>query len=497
MTGFVLGLDLGTSSAKVSALDPDGRLLGQESEPYPTHIPQPGWAEQDPDDWLPAIAAATRRLLAKTGLRSEDALALAISTAAHIGVLLDKASRPLRRALLWSDQRSLNEAAELGAAHGEEIFAIGRNWPTTTWTLPHLAWIARNDPDARARCTRILLSKDHLTLLLTGEAVTDPATAVSALLYDPDRAAWSDRLCGLAGIAPAMLPEVRPVCAEIGPLTAGAAEMLGLTTRTRVFNGTLDSTAETFAAGVLDDTACVLRLASAGGLHVVSRGARPDPKLISYPYPIEPYWLSQAGTNTCATAVSWAARLLAGGDEVDFGHWDELAATAPVGADGLLFHPYLAGERCPYWDPRLRASFTGLSLGHDRSHMARAVYEGTALSLRDAASSFGGREDAIRTLRLVGGGTKSRLWCEIVAAIFDRPAEPVMEADSSIGAAMLALVGLGASPGEVAARRARYRQGGPAIEPTPQMRDLYAAAFERYKAAQPHLAAMTASPNPA
>lgn len=494
MAGFVLGLDLGTSSAKVSALAPDGRLLGQESEPYPTHVPQPGRAEQDPGDWLPAIAAATRRLLAGAGLRGGDALALAISSAAHIGILLDGAGRPLRRALLWSDQRSAEEAAELGAAHGAEIFAIGRNWPTTTWTLPHLAWIARHDPGARARCVRILLSKDHLTLLLTGEAVTDPATAVSALLYDPERAAWSERLCGLAGIAPALLPQVRPVGAEIGPLTAGAAEALGLTTRVRVFNGTLDSTAETFAAGVLDDTACVLRLASAGGLHLVSRGARPDPKLISYPYPIEPYWLSQAGTNTCATAVSWAARLLAGGEEVDFGHWDDLAAGAPAGADGLLFHPYLAGERCPYWDPRLRASFTGLSLGHGRSHMARAVYEGTAFSLRDAASAFGGRERAVRTLRLVGGGTRSRLWCEIVAAVFDRPAEPVTEANSSIGAAMLALLGLGASADEVAAARARHRQGGPAIEATAETRDLYAAAFERYRAAQPHLAAMTAGP---
>lgn len=487
MTAFALGLDLGTSSAKVSALDLEGRFLGQASADYRTHVPHAGWSEQNADDWLPAIARATRRLLTEASLRGQDAVALAISTAAHIGVLLDEGFRPLRPALLWSDQRSAREAAALGEQHGEEILRRGLNWPTTTWTLPHLAWIRKNDPDTWAKTRHVLLSKDYLTFQLTGQRVTDPATAVSALLYDPGEENWSDWLCELGGITPDMLPDVRPIGAEIGPLSPITAEMLGLSRRTRVFNGTLDSTAETFSAGVIDDTACVLRLASAGGLHLLSRGPRPEARLLSYPFPVEPFWLSQAGTNSCATAVSWAASLFGQGGEVDFTRWDKRAAYAPAGADGVLFHPYLAGERCPYWDPALRASFTGLALGHGASHFARAVYEGTAFSLRDAAGVFGERAAALRELRLVGGGARSPLWCAIVSAVFDRPAVPVAEADSSVGAAMIAL---GEDFTRVAAMRDAQRGASKPVLPNPAWRDAYASAFERYLRVQRQISAI-------
>jgi xylulokinase len=487
--GVVLGFDVGTSSGKVCALDDAGRVLGIESEGYPTRVPRPAWAEQDPTSWLPALALACRRLLSRLGLDPSRVRGLAVTSAAHVGVLLDAAGEPVRPAILWHDQRSQAEAREIGDAAGDEVFSIGNNWPTPTWTLSHLAWIRRHDPRSLDRTRHLLLSKDHLAFLLTGERATDPAAAVSALLLDVATGRWSERLCAFAGLSVAQLPPVLPIAAEIGRLLPEPASLLGLHAGTRVFNGTMDSTAETFSAGVRREGECVIRLASAGGIHGISSPARVHPKLISYPYPIAPYWLSQAGTNTCATAVAWACSLMTGdGEAPDFAQWSALAEASPPGSNGVLFHPYLSGERCPYWDGDLRASFVGLGLNHGRADLARSVYEGTSFALRDALSVLQERGFALSGVRLVGGGAKSRVWSEIVASVLDCPVRAEPLADSSAGAALLALVGLGVfdDPSSVPAI-------GPDDEaalhvPDPGARALYDDAFARYKDIQRRLA---------
>jgi xylulokinase len=481
-------MDVGTSSAKVCALDANGRVLGLECEGYPTHTPQPAWAEQDPCVWLPALGRACGRLIARLGARPEQVQALAITSAAHIGVLLDDADQPIRPAILWHDQRSQADARSLAEEAGAEIFATGNNWPTATWTLSHLAWIRRHDPEAWNRTRHILLSKDYVAFQMTGRMASDPAAAVSALLLDAGTGAWSDRLCALVGISRSMLPELLPIAGEIGPLLSAPAAVLGLAAGTRVFNGTMDSTAETFSAGVRREGECVIRLASAGGIHGISSPPRCHPKLISYPYPVAPFWLSQAGTNTCASAVSWACSLFAGdADNPDYAAWSALAETAPAGSNDLFFHPYLAGERCPYWDGDLRASFVGLGLHHRRSDIARAVYEGTTFALRDALGVLREQGFVLNSVRLVGGGAKSRAWSQIVASVFDCPVQAAPLADSSTGAALFALIGLGvyATPSCV-----------PALEPTADMpryvphaghRALYDDAFERYRTIQKHM----------
>jgi len=477
-------MDVGTSSAKVCAVDSDGRALGLESEGYPTIVPHPAWAEQDPDLWLPALAKACRRLLKRLSIRTDRVKALAITSAAHIGVLLDGSGRPLRPAILWSDQRSQSEARSLADAAGEEIFAIGNNWPTATWTLSHLAWIQRHDPGAWKSTRHVLLSKDYVAFQMTGRMASDPAAAVSALLFDVASGDWSDRLCALAGLSPSTLPEILPIAGEIGTLLPEVAATLGLSPGTRVFNGTMDSTAETFSAGVRQGGECVIRLASAGGIHGISSPPRTHPKLISYPYPVEPFWLSQAGTNTCASAVSWACSLFAGDSEnPDFAAWSALAETAPPGSNGLFFHPYLAGERCPYWDGDLRASFVGLGLHHSRSDVARSVYEGTTFALRDALSVLQERGFVLSNVRLVGGGARSRLWSQLVASILNCPVQAAPLADSSTGAALLALMGLGihaTPPGGTG----EASEGGPLYLPEGELRERYDDAFERYRAIQ-------------
>lgn len=490
---FVLGLDLGSSSCKVCALDTSGCVLGSDSEAYATLFPQPSWAEQDPAVWLPSLGTAAKRLLARLGLDSEDVLGLSVTCAAHIAVLLDADRKVLRHAILWSDQRSTREAQAIAAAMGEEVLRISNNWPTPTWTLAHLAWLQKHEPHVLSRARHILLSKDYIAFLLTGRLTTDPSAAVSAMLMDVHTGAWSPQLCERVGIDRSVLPEILPTAAQIGTITRWGAQALGISERAMVFNGSMDSTAETFAAGVRDSGQFVIRLASAGGLHVIANPALARRNLISYPYCGGPFWLSQAGTNTCATAVSWSRDVLSSTDTVaDFSAWTELASQSPAGSNGVMFHPYLSGERCPYWDADLRAAFTGLSLHSKTSDMARAVYEGTAYALRDAASVIETEGLHVDEVKVVGGGANSPLWTQTIANVFDCPVLPMTQADSSAGAGLYTLVGLGAFSRfeQVPPNLLRSDVAGEVLPETNQ-RAFFKGQFERYRFVQKHVSAIS------
>lgn len=479
-----LGLDIGTSSAKVCAVDLNGMILGMEAEPYPTSLPQPGWVEQNADDWMVALGRSCRRLLTRLGLRPGDVLGLSITSAAHIGVLLDQNGKVLRPSLLWNDQRSKLESAELATQHGQFVFERGNNWPTTTWTLPHLAWIRRHDRESWQKMRYLLLSKDYITYRLTGRMITDPAAAVSALLYDVHLNGWSRDICDLIELPMKVLPEVAPIGAEIGTVTLEAAEVLGVKPATPVFNGTMDSIAETFSAVVRTEQQCIIRLASAGGIHAISRTFTPHPKLISYPYLQEGYWLSQAGTATCAAAIHWAKDVFFSSGGVDFDAWSKLAEKSLPGANGVMFHPYLAGERCPYWDPDLRGSFIGIGLHNKTSDMARAVYEGTAYSLLDAFSILEEQGFAPSEIGLVGGGAKSLLWCQTIADVFGFPVTPMPQADSSYGGALICLSGFGV---DICEKRAPPSVTNPTIDPDNNLRAFHDGKFDQYCFAQRQL----------
>jgi xylulokinase len=249
---------------------------------------------------------------------------------------------------------------------------------------------------------------------------------------------------------------------------------------TPVVNGTLDSAAETYGAGVASPGKALLRLASAGGIHLVLDGVRPHPRLITYPHPIEPLWFSQAGTSTCATAVQWAMRTFSFGQPATFEAWDRAAAAIRPGSEGLMFHPYLAGERCPHWDNRLRASFVGAALRHTSAHFARAVYEGTALSIRDAMGVLDELGAAIGDLTVVGGGAESDLWVRIVCDCLGRPLKIAAQTDSSYGAALLGMVGVGlfGSPEDALESGVKTTRQ---IEPDAANGRLYDELFERYR----------------
>ena len=490
---FVLGLDLGSSSCKVCALDTSGRVFGSEAESYETFFPHPSWAEQDPTVWLAALGTASKRLLARLGLAGENALGLSVTCAAHIAVLLDAERKVLRNAILWSDQRSTHEAQAIAASMGPEVLRISNNWPTPTWTLAHFAWLQKHEPHVLSRARHVLLSKDYIAFLLTGRFATDPSAAVSAMLMDVRTGDWSRQLCDLVGIDESVLPEILPTAAEIGTVTRWGAEALGISERAKVFNGSMDSTAETFAAGVRDSGQFVIRLASAGGLHVIANPPLARRNLISYPYCGGPFWLSQAATNTCATAVAWSRDVLSSTDAVsDFSDWSRLASQSPPGANGVMFHPYLSGERCPYWDADLRASFTGLSLHSKKSDMARAVYEGTAYALRDAARVIEAEGIRVDEVKVVGGGANSQVWLQTIANVFDCPVLPMTHADSSAGAGLYTLVGLGEFSGfGQVPENVLGSEVAREVLPEADRRAFFKEQLERYRFVQEHVSAIS------
>jgi len=479
---YSISIDLGTGSCKVCALDERGMIAASAGKVYTTHSPHQGWAEQDPGDWLKAVSGAVSELGAKIEL-GEVAL-ITLTGAAHIAVLLDGSDRPVRRALLWSDQRSRSEAERLRSECGNFILSHSLNNVTTSWTLPHLVWVREQESEVWKAMRRICLSKDFILLALTGERKTDPATAMSAMLYDAANGCWSERLCALAGIDLSILPEVVPADHIAGTVTALAAKEFGLPEGIPVFNGTLDSATETYGAGATCRGDIVIRVGTAGGIHLIKDSPSPDAQLLTYPFPKGGLWYSQAGTNAAGSAISWAVTA-AGGTRIaaDYEAFSRMASTVPAGADGLLFHPFLAGERTPYWDPELRGTFTGASLRHGKEHFARSVLEGVAFSLCDASLAICDRSSLPACIRVVGGGGADPLLMEILSTTLDRELLVLGGIDSAFGAALFGQRCSGRATVPIEKQPIRTD----CIKPKLEDSDAYAEAFGRYRRGCTHL----------
>lgn len=475
---FVLGIDLGTSGCKACIVDTHGMVRGSGTSSYPILTPRPLWAEQNPMAWLPAVIQASRQAIHAARSVRPEIVAIALTSAAHIGVLLDRSRRPIRNAILWNDQRSVNQVRRLEAKAGGRILRRSCQAVSTTWTLPHLAWIRDNERRNWSRVHRVMLSKDFVIEWLTGHAVTDRATAVSSQLWDAHANCWSDELCDLIGLRTDQLPPVVAATDTAGALLPKVAEVIGLPAGAPVIVGTLDSATELIAAGVTSDGESMVRLATAGGLQWVVNSPTADRHRITYPCPTSSMWYCQTATNTCAAAVEWARALLSDGRLMSLDEWDRLASAAPPGADGLIFHPHLAGERAPYWDPALRGQFSGLTLSHGRAHIARAVYEGTAYSILDAMRIMPTdlRKDS-RPITVVGGGTKSRIWLDILANVIARPLRVVPQANSATGAALLGLAAL--KEGDPR-RSSASRAGSTIVRPNQRAMRLYAQQAKIY-----------------
>jgi xylulokinase len=458
MTALV-GVDVGTTGVKALTIDETGTVLRQVEESYPLSIPQAGWSEQEPEDWW----SATQRALATLDVGPAS---IGLSGQMHGLVVLDDANRVLRPAILWNDQRTAAECAEIEERVGlERLIALTGNRALTGFTAPKLLWLRRHEPETFARIAHVLLPKDYVRLKLGGEHTTDVADASGTLLFDVAQRRWSDEVCAALEIPREWLPRVyeSPEIAGAGDQAAaalgvGVVEPGGALSVVLGTSGVVFAPLESFAADSL------------ARAHVFCH-AVPDT------------WHAMGVMLSAAGSFRWLRDIVG----AEYGVLDQEAARVPPGAEGVLFAPYLAGERTPHADPNIRAAFVGLSLGHGRGTLARSVLEGVAYGLRDSLELLHelGARPAVG--RASGGGAASDLWLRIVASVLGLPLERTeSEEGSAFGAALLAGVhaGVFADAAEAVARCVRVRDR---IEPDPGWSAAYEHGYERFRLLYPAL----------
>lgn len=450
---FVIGVDNGTGGCKVTVLRNDGVIAGESFHSYPSHYDEPRWVEQDPEDWVNAAFAGVRHATADLTDNERARIdGIAFSGPHHTGVLLDMDRRPIRRAILWNDQRADVESRELIEQHGELIHSIAHNTPAPTWTLSQFLWLSKHKPEEYGRTRHVLFMKDYVRWRFSGEMGTDPIEAGGTLFFDIGRGEWSKELLDLIGLTPDVLPRIFRPTDVVGVITAEASERTGLPAGIRVITGTADTAAEVYGAGAVEAGDAVVKLATAGNYTVIARQVG-DPSVISYAHPVEGLFYLNSATNFAAASFRWfretffpelAATLSS--DELYTRMNAEIAAI-PEGSEGLVFHPFLNGERSPYWDSRLRSSFIGLTSRHTRAHLARAVMEGVCFSIRDAGLVYGDVAPvAGATVRLIGGGSKSEVWTQITADVLGMTVEVPASSEASFGTCLLAATAAGWYP---------------------------------------------------
>jgi xylulokinase len=468
----LVGLDVGTTGVKAVAISDKGEVLARAEHGYPLSTPQPGWAEQDPADWWRASEAA----LAEVG--AQQAAGIGLSGQMHGLVALDAAGRVLRPAILWNDQRTAAETAEIEERVGlERLVSLTGNRALTGFTAPKLLWLRRHEPEVFARIEHVLLPKDYVRLRLAGEYATDVADASGTLLFDVERRRWSDEMLESLELPREWLPpalESPEVSARTGagvPVAAGAG----------------DQAAGALGVGVDRPGALSVVLGTSGVVFAAMPRfqADPDARMHAFCHAVPGGWHAMGVMLSAGGSLSWfrkAFALEASYDEL----LAEAAAVAPC-SDGVLFLPYLSGERTPHADPNARAAFTGLGLSHRRGHLARAVLEGVAYGLRDSMELLGELGVRPQAGRVSGGGARSRLWLEIVASVLDLPLElTAVEEGAAYGAALLGGVAAGAFSDvhEAVARCVRLRDR---IEPNDAWRPLYDSGYARFRALYPAL----------
>ncbi len=488
LTGdLLLGIDVGTSGCKVTVIDPQGRIVDEGFGEYQTFHPHPGWSEQDPEEWYGVVCRLLRAMFERGACRAEQIAALSLDGSTHNAVLADADFRPLRRAIMWTDQRSVAQAARLEEETGRQIFETTYQKPSPTWTLPQILWVKEHEPEVVDGAVHVLFTKDYVRYRLTGTWETDHIEAQGSLFYDMQNRNWSAPLCELAGLPVESLPPLVEPTDVVGSVTRQAAEATGLKEGTPVVAGCSDSAVEDYAAGAIEPGHMILKLATAGNVNVMTAEPHPHPKTLTYSHVIPGMWYTVVATNTAASAERWFRDLFCSEEITQARQQNtspyvlmhEQAAQVPPGADGMFFHPYLLGERAPYWDANLRGSFVGATMRHSKAHFLRALLEGVAFSLRDCFRTIIELGLSVDEIRLIGGGAKSALWSQIISDIFARPVIRPAGCDASFGAALVAGVGAGLfeSEAEAVRRCAKVRD---VVRPQPESVDLYARLFPLY-----------------
>ena len=471
MTDLV-GLDVGTTGVKALRISAEGEVLARAEEEYPLSTPQPGWAEQDPEDWWRAAGAA----LAQVG--GTRVAGIGLSGQMHGLVALDEAGRVLRPAILWNDQRTGEECAEIESLLGlRDLVRLTGNRALPGFTAPKLRWLRKHEPDMYARIAHVLLPKDYVRLRLTGKHATDVTDASGTLLFDVARRGWSEEVVQALEIPGDWLPAALESATVSGETADGVP----------VAAGAGDQAAGALGVGVDRPGPLSVVLGTSGVVFAALPGYATDAdgRVHAFCHAVPGGWHAMGVMLSAAGSLGWLRSIVAPGEPADETIFE--ANSWPPGVEGLTFLPYLAGERTPHVDPNARGAFTGLSLRHDRGALVRAVLEGVAFGLRDSLELLHGLGVEPASARVSGGGARSELWLRIVASVLELPLErTAAEEGAAFGAALLGGVASGvfADVHEAVAATVRVRD---TVWPEPKWVEPYAHAYRRFRSVYPAL----------
>lgn len=489
---IVIGVDIGTSGTKAVALDSGGALLASALVEYPLHSPKPGWAEQDPADWRRGAFEALRKLAANPKVDAARIKAVGLTGQMHGSVFLDDRNEVIRPALLWCDQRTAPQCDAITAKVGESrLIEMVSNPALTGFTAPKILWLRENEPGHYDRVRKVLLPKDYIRLLLTGEFATDVADASGTLLFDVKNRRWHGELLSLLGIDPAFLPQSFEGPEVTGRITKEAAEATGLPAGIPVVAGGGDQAAGAVGCGIVQTGAISAAIGTSGVVFAFADNVSMDPqgRVHTFCHSVPGKWHTMGVVLSAGGSLRWfrdelcaeeKKRAAASGRDA-YEYIAEAAAQTPVGAEGLTFLPYLTGERSPHKDPHARGAFIGLSLRHGKGHMARAILEGVAFAMRDSLEIFREMNIPIGEVRASGGGARSALWRQIQADVYNAPLATLnVEEGPAYGAAILAMTAAGeyASVQEACAAIVRTVD---TTAPDPARAKAYDAWFRHYQ----------------
>jgi xylulokinase len=445
----LLGIDVGTGGTRAIVVDGRGRVVGSATEEHvPFASPQTGWAEQDPRDWWRATCGAVRTALSAAGLNGGDVTAVGFSGQMHGSVLLDDRGEVIRPALIWCDQRTGDECREITETVGaQRLIQLTSNPALTGFTLPKLLWVRRHEPEAWVQLRWVLLPKDYVRYRLTGDRATDVADASGTLLFDVAGRQWSGEMLDAMGLDARILPRAYESPEVTGTISTEGADATGLRAGTPVVAGGGDQAAGAVGMGIVRAGAVSATIGTSGVVFAATDRPALDPggRVHTFCHAVPGRWHIMGVTQGAGLSLRWFRDNFGAGREDGRDPYERMtedAARAPVGADGVLWAPYLMGERTPHLDPYARAALIGLAASHTRAHVLRAVLEGVTFSLQDSFSIFAEMQVPVHGVRLGGGGARSTLWRQIQADVYGYPVEIVeAEEGAAYGAALLAGVG--------------------------------------------------------
>ncbi len=450
-----IGIDIGTTGIKSIIIDPKGNCLAKNSVSYNLTTPKPGWAEQNPEDWWQALKSSIKKLIEDSGVKSSDVKGIGLSGQMHGSVFLDKNYHLVRPAILWCDQRTYRECEEITTIIGKDNLIKNTCNPALTgFTAPKILWLKKNEPENFEKTKKILLPKDYIRFKLTGEFATEVSDASGTLLFDVRKRKWSDFVLSNLNIDKSLLPECYESIEVSGKISRIAAEQTGLKEGTPVVGGGGDQAAGGVGNGIVKEGIVSSVIGTSGVIFAFSEKPEIDPegRLHTFCHAVPEKWfmmgvmLSAGGSfrwlrdTLCEKEIEIANKKCA--DPYDI--MTEEASSIEPGSEGLIFLPYLSGERTPYPDPYARGVFFGLSLRHTKAHLIRAVLEGVTFGLKDSLEIMKKNNIVIKQIRASGGGGKSSLWRQIQADAFNSSVVTINNDEGpAFGAALLASVGTG------------------------------------------------------